>query len=288
MSGRIRTIKPEAHLDEDLWDAEQESGLPLFRAFTGLWCQADKEGRFEWRPRQLKAAILPYWDGEFSRVLDAFVTRGFVVKYVTRGREYGVIPTFKKHQFINGKEAESRLPAPPDNLEDSLPSRVTYASSSRDSRVVDAPIPSPSISYPVPDPEGGAGGNQPDRRGRFTMHRGWQPSADTVESLKTELIPGWAITEIVPIARTHYGADPSDKRTDAEWNQAVAKWVRRDWRDESKRPKQQADQADRERRQREADAAHDARVAALNAKARERFPEGVPPVDPDKLLEGIG
>lgn len=117
--GRIRTIKPEAFLDEDLWDLGEESGLPVFQAFVGLWTQADREGRFEWSPRRLKVAILPYWEGDFSRVLDALCTRGFLVKYASGTRVYGSIRTFKKHQVINNKERKSEIPAPTENLSDS-------------------------------------------------------------------------------------------------------------------------------------------------------------------------
>lgn len=112
---RIRSIKPAVHLDEELWDLEQESGLPIFRAYTGLWGAADREGRFEWRPRMLKSEILPYWDGDFSRVLDALTARGFLVRYVYRGRHFGYVRTFKKHQVINNKETESALPSPDDS-----------------------------------------------------------------------------------------------------------------------------------------------------------------------------
>lgn len=116
---RIRTMKPEVHLDEELWDLEVETGLPIFRAFTGLWNHADREGRFEWRPRKLKAGILPYWDGDFSRVLHALTTRGFVGRYTCDGREYGVVRTFTRHQVINNREGQSEIPSPPDDLFDS-------------------------------------------------------------------------------------------------------------------------------------------------------------------------
>lgn len=112
MKGRIRTIKPEALLDEELWDLEADTGLPVFRAFVGLWCYADREGRFEWRPRALGAVILPYSDADFSRVLDALATRGFVLKYACDGREYGVVRTFKRHQVVNNRESDSVLPDP--------------------------------------------------------------------------------------------------------------------------------------------------------------------------------
>lgn len=121
MKPRIRTIKPESHTDEDLWDLEQETGLPIFRAFTGLWCHADREGRFEWRPRPLKAGILPYWDGDFSRVLDALEGAGFIQSYEVDGTKYGLIPSFLRHQAINQREARSDLPAPPSTMDHILP-----------------------------------------------------------------------------------------------------------------------------------------------------------------------
>lgn len=112
MRPRIRTIKPEFFQDEGLWDLAAESGLPVHLAFAGLWCFADREGRFEWRPRALKAGILPYWDGDFSRVLDALAGGGFLVRYAVDGRDYGLVHTFAEHQVINQRESKSVLPAP--------------------------------------------------------------------------------------------------------------------------------------------------------------------------------
>lgn len=136
---RIRSIKPEVHTDEDLWDLESACALPVFRAFTGLWGACDREGRFEWKPRTLKAAILPYWEGDFSRVLDALVTRGFVVKYACSGRQFGWVRTFAKHQVVNNKEVPSVLPEPPPYVP------VTADYSTREPRVSHA---SPSALVP--------------------------------------------------------------------------------------------------------------------------------------------
>jgi hypothetical protein len=133
--GRIRSIKPDVLKDEDLWDLEAQTGLPIYRAFTGLWMFADREGRFEWRPRVLKTDILPYWDGDFSRVLDALTTRGFVVKYACGTREFGWVPNLKKHQIFNNREADSDLPDP-EGPESKIVS-ITIEST-RDPRVDDA------------------------------------------------------------------------------------------------------------------------------------------------------
>jgi len=109
---RIRTIKPEFFHHEGIYDAEQQSKLPLRLAFIGLWCAADREGRFKWEPRRLGVQILPYDNVDFSRVLDALMTRGFVAKYVCESVHYGLIPTFLRHQVINNRERESELPEP--------------------------------------------------------------------------------------------------------------------------------------------------------------------------------
>lgn len=107
---RIRTVKPEFYKHEGLFELEKETGLPIRLAFTGLWCASDRDGRFKWRPRQLGIDILPYDGIDFSRVLDALGTRGFIVKYRVGNEWYGAIPTFKRHQVINVRERASELP----------------------------------------------------------------------------------------------------------------------------------------------------------------------------------
>lgn len=128
---RIRTVKPELFKHEDLFDLEQQSHLPVRLAFIGLFTCCDREGRFKWRPRTLKADIFPHDELDFSRVLDALATRGFVVRYRVDGEEFGAIPTFGKHQIINNRESESYLPAPDE-------SSIESSTSTCESRVNDA------------------------------------------------------------------------------------------------------------------------------------------------------
>lgn len=133
--GRIRTVKPELFKHEDLFELELETGLPIRLAFIGLFTCCDRAGRFKWRPRSLKLDVLPYDECDFSRVLDALVTRGFVQKYEVNGEKYGVIPTFDKHQIINNRESESDLPGPEESQDKSdistRGSRVSDASTTR-------------------------------------------------------------------------------------------------------------------------------------------------------------
>lgn len=265
MKPRIRTIKPEAHIDEHLWDAEQETGLPLFRAFTGLWCHADREGRFEWRPRPLKAGILPYWEGDFSRVLDALATRGFVVKYVSGGREYGYIRTFKDHQFINNREPASSLPDPEEAESFEEDPRVTDASTTGESRVPDAPIRSRSRSRSVPDPDpvprGGAGGGPETELEDPPIPCPADLKLTEAQATNREMAgcPRWAQEQLTRSFVGRYLADAKDRRPLTAWLKCLDVAIGATWSDPSKRPKRQ-DDADPEA----------TRKAKLEAEAEER------------------
>jgi hypothetical protein len=125
---RIRSVKPEFFRHEGLFEAEKATGFPLRVAFAGLWTAADREGRFRWSPRALKLDCLPYDDVDFSRVLDALVTRGFIVRYRVDGNDYGLVPTFTKHQVINNRESPSSLPEPDENNIFTREARVDDAS----------------------------------------------------------------------------------------------------------------------------------------------------------------
>lgn len=132
---RIRTIKPEFFTHEGLYEAESETGLPIRIAFAGLWCVADREGRFKWEPRRIGVQVLPYDGVDFSRVLDALATRGFVVKYRVNDACFGLIPSFLKHQVINNRESDSVLPDPMDQNAEILANHSGIdASSTREAR----------------------------------------------------------------------------------------------------------------------------------------------------------
>jgi len=136
---RIRTVKPEFFTHEALWELERETGLPVRVAYVGLWCCADREGRFKWEPRRLGVQILPYDEVDFSRVLHALTTRAFVVKYRVNDACFGCIPSFLKHQIINNRESESVFPPVEsgeiDAVDNEQLARVPHASITRQPRV---------------------------------------------------------------------------------------------------------------------------------------------------------
>jgi hypothetical protein len=111
---RIRTVKPELFRHGGLYDLECDTGLPIRLAFIGLFTSCDRNGRFKWKTRELKLDCLPHDNIDFSRVLDALLSRGFILKYANSGVEYGCIPTFTTHQVINNKEKATDAPCPYD------------------------------------------------------------------------------------------------------------------------------------------------------------------------------
>jgi hypothetical protein len=133
MQLRIRTVKPELHKHEVLFDIEKSTGLPARIAWVGLFAACDREGRFNWRPRTLKAEILPFDEGaDFSVLLNAWEKAKMIHRYEVDGEVYGWIPTFAtRHQNINPREADSTLPPHPNE-------REIIASLTRGARVADA------------------------------------------------------------------------------------------------------------------------------------------------------
>lgn len=109
---RIRTIKPEFFTHAELADLEFDTALPVRLAFIGLWCAADRDGRFKWDPRRLGVQILPYDNVDFDVIMEALNKAGFIDKYEVEGRTFGCVPSFSRHQVINNREQDSSIPAP--------------------------------------------------------------------------------------------------------------------------------------------------------------------------------
>jgi len=106
---RIRTIKPEFFLNEQLASCEIADRL----LFIGLWTQADRAGRLEDRPLRLKAALFPYDDLNIDQALGRLTNAGLIVRYEGHSAPLISIPTWEKHQQPHIREKDSELPPPP-------------------------------------------------------------------------------------------------------------------------------------------------------------------------------
>lgn len=262
MVSRIRTVKPEFFRHEALFEAEIDTGLPLRLAFAGLWTVADREGRFQWRPRILKLDVLPFDEVDFARVLDALASRGFIVKYAANGQHYGCIPTWSKHQVVNNREAESTLPAPNRDACTTREARVPDASTTPEARVTDA------HATPLVQESGELEGKGREERvnDATVVHDGFTSEAGNqadnqagkqarATRLKAEwsLPPTWRdwaaleyqhwtpaiLDRIAADFRDHWIAKPGKDGTKLDWEATWRKWCRSDITQRAFPPQQQ-------------------------------------------------
>ena len=106
---RIRSIHPRAPLDEDVASMPMEERV----LWAYLPCYADREGRLEDRPLFLKGQVFPGDQVDVSGMLDMFVARQFIIRYVDHdGRKLIQINHFHRYQRPDHHERVSVLPAP--------------------------------------------------------------------------------------------------------------------------------------------------------------------------------
>lgn len=106
---RARNIKPAFFANEELGECS-----PLARLlFIGLWTLADFKGDLEWRPKRIKAQLLPYDQCEVEALVSELVAAELVRRYTAGGLECLSVCNFVKHQnpHKNEKEKGSSIPA---------------------------------------------------------------------------------------------------------------------------------------------------------------------------------
>lgn len=104
---RIRTIKPEFFTSEDIVELSAFARL----LYIAIWCEADREGRLEWKPRTFKLRYFPADEVNIDALCEEIISRGLVKIYAEK---LAYIPAFLDHQHINPRESASALPAPKD------------------------------------------------------------------------------------------------------------------------------------------------------------------------------
>jgi len=110
---RSRNIKPGFFQNPELTDCSVEARL----LFIGLWTLADRDGRLEDRPRQIKLNLYPADDFDVIKLLDELAGAkddtgvAQIIRYEVDGKKCIWIPKFTKHQTPHNKEKQSSLPA---------------------------------------------------------------------------------------------------------------------------------------------------------------------------------
>lgn len=103
---RARSIKPGFFRNADLVELPMEARL----LFVGLWTLADREGRLEDRPKQIKMEIFPADSVDCDALLMQLASTGMVARYEVDGKRYLQVVNFTRHQNPHRDEKASTLP----------------------------------------------------------------------------------------------------------------------------------------------------------------------------------
>lgn len=103
---RARNIKPGFFRNADLVELPFETRL----LFIGLWTIADRAGRLEDRPKQIKMDIFPADNVDCDACIKSLADKGMLTRYEVDGKRYLQITNFVKHQNPHRDEKASTIP----------------------------------------------------------------------------------------------------------------------------------------------------------------------------------
>lgn len=109
---RARNIKPGFFRNADLVELPFEARL----LFIGLWTLADREGRLEDRPKQIKMEIFPADNVDCDALIGLLEGIGVVARYEHGGKRYLQVVNFCRHQNPHRDEKASTIPDQHGNL----------------------------------------------------------------------------------------------------------------------------------------------------------------------------
>ena len=105
---RARNIKPGFFRNADLAELSVEARL----LFIGLWTIADREGRLDDRPKQIKMEIYPADSFDVDALLNELAATDMLMRYSVGGKRYIQVVNFCRHQNPHKDERPSTIPPP--------------------------------------------------------------------------------------------------------------------------------------------------------------------------------
>lgn len=100
---RARNIKPKFFQNEELAEVPALGRL----LFIGLWTICDFRGCLEYRPKRIRAQLLPYDECDTEALLKNLEKSGFIQTYSVKGQRYIKIVTFERHQTPHKNERDA-------------------------------------------------------------------------------------------------------------------------------------------------------------------------------------
>src|SRR5215207_726572 len=105
---RIRSVHPALFTDESFVSLSDSAQI----FWVGLWCEADDQGVFEWKPLTLKMRIRPAATYDIEPIMGELEVANCIKPFEFDGRRFGVIRNFAKHQ--RPKSPKDVHPLPPE------------------------------------------------------------------------------------------------------------------------------------------------------------------------------
>jgi len=220
---RARNIKPGFFHDADLVELPFETRL----LFPGLWTIADREGRLEDRPRQIKMEIFPADNVDIEAMLTQLYQSAFIIRYSSNGVALIQIANFSKHQNPHRDERASMLPPP---TEEDM--RTMQAQCKHGASMVQIVLIPDSLNL-IPDSKHRARRKQKDDTpaAKATaiasrLPKNWQPTDDDVQFLKTNR-SDLDLKTTTDHFRDYWIAVAGAKGLKLDWSATWRNWVRR-------------------------------------------------------------
>lgn len=104
---RMRSIKPGFFTDENIVELRFEVRL----LFIGLWTLADRDGRLEDKPKQIKMLLFPADSVNVDEGLSELHQSNLIQRYSVENKRFIEVVNFTKHQYPHQNEKESEIPA---------------------------------------------------------------------------------------------------------------------------------------------------------------------------------
>lgn len=103
---RIRSVHPSLFTDDNFMELSSDAKLMLI----GVWTEAFDDGVFAWKPKGIKARILPAENCDAEALLIELVDNGFIKRFEHDGKAFAVIRNFRKFQRPKSPNSSGVLP----------------------------------------------------------------------------------------------------------------------------------------------------------------------------------
>lgn len=189
--------------------------------FVGLWTIADRVGRLEDRPKQIKMEIFPADSVDIDALLNLIAATGMLQRYEVDGKRYLQVTSFAKHQNPHRDEKPSTIPDAQGNYAESVPvipkhgANTVQAPCKPDAKTV-AIVLNPESCSLIPDPLVGKPGAAKRRK---QIPEDFEPNET---GFKLAVEKGLFVVDEVQKFKDHHSAKGSVM---LDWQAAWRTWV---------------------------------------------------------------